>query len=88
MLAQMTYIHTFIMADSENEFMPIFFAASAASVAMSQRKPRRKKHSKRFWSRPFLDVLFGPFWSCVLVCLSPKIASCANVTQHTTLWTV
>ena len=33
-------------------------------------------------------MLSGPFWSCVLVCLPQKIASCANVTQHTTLWTV
>ena len=67
MLAQVTYIQKFIMADSEDEFMPIFVAASAAFVAMSQRKPRRKKHSKRFWSRPFLDGLFGSFLSCVLV---------------------
>ena len=37
MLAQMTYIQKFIMADSEDEFMPIFVAASAAFVAMSQR---------------------------------------------------
>ena len=37
MLAQVTYIQTFIMADSEDEFMPIFVAASAAFVAMSQR---------------------------------------------------
>ena len=34
MLAQVTYIHKFIMADSEDEFMPIFVAASAAFVAM------------------------------------------------------
>ena len=37
MLAQVTYIHKFIMADSEDEFMPIFVAASAAFVAMCQR---------------------------------------------------
>ena len=37
MLAQVTYIQKFIMADSEDEFMPIFVAASAAFVAMSQR---------------------------------------------------
>ena len=37
MLAQVTYIQKFIMADSEDEFMLIFFAASAAFVAMSQR---------------------------------------------------
>ena len=54
MLVQVTYIQKFIMADSEDEFMPIFVAASAAFVAMSQKKTRRKKHSKRFWSRPFL----------------------------------
>ena len=34
---QVTYIQKFIMADSEDEFMPIYFAASAAFVAMSQR---------------------------------------------------
>ena len=33
MLAQVTYIQQFIMADSEDEFMPIFVAASAAIVA-------------------------------------------------------
>ena len=36
MLAQVTYIQKFIMADSEDEFMPMFVAASAAFVAMSQ----------------------------------------------------
>ena len=35
-LAQVTYIQKFIMADSEDEFMPTFFAANAAFVAMSQ----------------------------------------------------
>ena len=33
MLAQVTDIPKFIMADSEDEFMPIFIAASAAFVA-------------------------------------------------------
>ena len=33
MLAHVTYIQTFIMADSEDEFMPIFVAASAAFEA-------------------------------------------------------
>ena len=33
MLAQVANIKTFIMADSEDEFMPIFIAASAAFVA-------------------------------------------------------
>ena len=33
MLAQVTYIQKFIIADSEDEFMPIFIAASAAFVA-------------------------------------------------------
>ena len=33
MLAQVTCIQKFIMADSEHEFMPIFIAASAAFVA-------------------------------------------------------
>ena len=37
MLAQVTYIQRFIMADSEDKFMPIFVAASAAFVAKSQR---------------------------------------------------
>ena len=36
-LAQVTYIQKFIMADSEDEFMQICVAASAACVAMSQR---------------------------------------------------
>ena len=35
MLAQVTYIQKFIMADSEDEFMPILVAA--AFVAMSQK---------------------------------------------------
>ena len=35
MLAQVTYIQKFIMADSEDEFMPIVFAANTAFVAMS-----------------------------------------------------
>ena len=33
MLAQVTYIPKFIMTDSEDEFMPIVVAASAAFVA-------------------------------------------------------
>ena len=37
MLVQVTYIQKFIMADSEDKFMPICVAASAAFVAMSQR---------------------------------------------------
>ena len=37
MLAQVTYIQKFIMADSEDEFMPIVVAASAAFVSMFQR---------------------------------------------------
>ena len=37
MLAQVAYIQKFIMADSEDECMPICFAASAALGAMSQR---------------------------------------------------
>ena len=37
MLAQVTYIQKFIMADSDDEFMPIVVAAIAAFVAMSQR---------------------------------------------------
>ena len=37
MLDQVTYIQKFIMADSEDEFMPICVTASAAFVAMSQR---------------------------------------------------
>ena len=37
MLAQVTYIQQFIMADSEYVFMPICVAANAAFVAMSQR---------------------------------------------------
>ena len=32
-LAQVTYIQKFIMADSEDEFIPIFVAASAAFMA-------------------------------------------------------
>ena len=37
MLAHLTYIQKFIMADSEDEFMPIFVAACAAFMAVSQR---------------------------------------------------
>ena len=37
MLAQVTHIQKFIMADSDDEFIPIFVAASAAFVAISQR---------------------------------------------------
>ena len=37
MLAQVTYIQKFIMADSEDNFMPICVVASTAFVAMSQR---------------------------------------------------
>jgi len=37
MLTQVTCIQKFIMADSEDEFMPIYFAATTAFVAMSQR---------------------------------------------------
>ena len=37
MLAQVNYIQKYIMADSEDEFMSIFVAASAVFVAMSQR---------------------------------------------------
>ena len=33
MLAQVTYIQTFIMSDSEDEFMPILVAASVGFVA-------------------------------------------------------
>ena len=35
MLAQVTYIQKFIMADSEDEFMPIFVAAIADFWAMA-----------------------------------------------------
>ena len=38
MLAQVTYILKFITADSEDEFMPIFIAASAAFVAKTKKK--------------------------------------------------
>ena len=37
MLAQVNSIQKLIMADSEDEFMPIFVAASAAFVALSQK---------------------------------------------------
>ena len=37
MLAQVTYIQKFIMADSVDEFMPIFVVASATFVVVSQR---------------------------------------------------
>ena len=37
MLAQVTYIQKFIMADSDDEFIQICVAASAAFVAISQR---------------------------------------------------
>ena len=37
MLAQVTYVPKFIMTDSEDEFMPIFIAASAVFVA---KKPK------------------------------------------------
>ena len=37
MLAQVTYIQKFNMVDSEDEFMPICVAESAAFVAKSQR---------------------------------------------------
>ena len=37
MLAHVTYLQTFIMADSEDEFMPICVAASAAFVAKKQK---------------------------------------------------
>ena len=37
MLAQVTYIQKLIMADSEDELMPIIVVASAAFVAISQR---------------------------------------------------
>ena len=39
MLAQVTNIQTFIMMDSEDEFMPIFIAASAAFVADNPKHP-------------------------------------------------
>ena len=38
MLAQVTYIPKFIMADSEDEFMPIIIAASAAFVANNSKR--------------------------------------------------
>ena len=37
MLAQVSYIQMFIMADSEDEFMPIFVAASTAFVANNKK---------------------------------------------------
>ena len=45
MLAQVTYTQKFIMVDSEDEFMPICIAESAAFVAMSQRnfRPGRRR---------------------------------------------
>ena len=43
--------------------MPIFVAANAAFVAMSQRKPRTKKHSKQIVNARFvvgtIDVAFS-----------------------------
>ena len=71
MLAQVTYIQTFIMVDSEDEFMPIFVAASVAFVAMSQRKPRRKKHS-----RTILELC-----SCVFVSKNCFLCECCQ-TYH------
>ena len=44
MLAQVTYIQNFIMADSEDEFMPTFVAASAAFVANNPKHlPARRR---------------------------------------------
>ena len=45
MLAQVTYIPKFIMADSEDEFMPIVAAASAAFVATN---PKHLPAGRRF----------------------------------------
>ena len=47
MLAQVAYIQRFIMAGSEDEFMPIFVAASAAFVAKSQRICRQASGRRR-----------------------------------------
>ena len=50
MLAQVTYIHRFIMADLEDEFMPSFIAASTGFVAMSQRKLTTPDRCHEFWN--------------------------------------
>ena len=44
MLALVTYIQKFIMADSEDEFMTIFVAASGAFVANN---PKRQPAGRR-----------------------------------------
>ena len=56
MLAQVAYIQMLIMADSEDEFMPIFVAASAAFVANS---PTRLPAGRRAGiGRPAVSNIF------------------------------
>ena len=52
MLAQVTYFQRFIMADSEDEFMLIFVAASATFVANNQ------KHLRPGVGRPAVSNIF------------------------------
>ena len=47
MLAQVTYIPNFIMADSEDEFMTICIAASAAFVANNPSSAGRASGGRR-----------------------------------------
>ena len=44
MLAQVTYIKRFFMADSEDEFMPIFVAANAGRASGRRRPAGNIKH--------------------------------------------
>ena len=57
MLAQVTYIQKLIMADSEDEFMPICVAASAAFLATSQRICRPAGRRAGF-GRPAISNIF------------------------------
>jgi len=60
MLAQVTYIQKFIMADSEDEFIPIFVAASALLWQTTQNICRPTSCGHRLDAqRPADATIFG-----------------------------
>ena len=60
MLAQVNYFQTFIMADSKDEFMPIFVAASAAFVAKTKTSAGQASGGRRLDARRAADAtIFG-----------------------------
>ena len=58
MLAQVTYIQKFIMADSEDEFIPIFIAASASHNRCPANATRRPTMTETSPDSTIISICF------------------------------